>query len=169
MGVPQRPARTGPGRGAPEGDPFEGGPLARYRSSHLALVEEVRAALAPKGLLLSDARALRRAAAGPTCPGALAQALDISPAAATDLVDRLEARGLVVRSADPEDRRSTRVALTPAGGRMHRWALGEVRGLFEEITRSLGPRGLAEVERGASALERALARTGAAAKKPRDR
>lgn len=38
----------------------------------------------------------------------------------TQLVDRLEADGLVRRRGDPDDGRSTRAALTPAGERAHR-------------------------------------------------
>ena len=48
-------------------------------------------------------------------PSAIARLLALSPAGMTNRVDRLEAAGLVERRADPDDRRSTRVRLTPAG------------------------------------------------------
>jgi DNA-binding MarR family transcriptional regulator len=48
-------------------------------------------------------------------PTALARTLMLSPAGMTNRVDRLEARGLVERQADPDDRRSLLVALTPDG------------------------------------------------------
>jgi DNA-binding MarR family transcriptional regulator len=48
-------------------------------------------------------------------PSALARALMHSPAGMTNRVDRLVARGLVDRQADPDDRRSLLVALTPEG------------------------------------------------------
>ena len=48
-------------------------------------------------------------------PSALARSLMLSPAGMTNRVDRLVARGLVDRRADPDDRRSLLVALTPAG------------------------------------------------------
>jgi len=48
-------------------------------------------------------------------PSALARTLMLSPAGMTNRVDRLVARGLVDRHADPDDRRSLLVALTPAG------------------------------------------------------
>jgi len=38
----------------------------------------------------------------------------------TQLVDRLEKDGLVRRRSDPDDRRSVRAALTPAGERSYR-------------------------------------------------
>jgi DNA-binding MarR family transcriptional regulator len=37
----------------------------------------------------------------------------------TQLVDRLEAEGLVARVADPQDRRSIRAAITDEGRRRH--------------------------------------------------
>ncbi|SMB90426.1 MarR family winged helix-turn-helix transcriptional regulator [Deinococcus hopiensis] len=45
----------------------------------------------------------------------LANLLAVSPASVTGRVDRLEARGWVTRTLDPEDRRSWRIALTDAG------------------------------------------------------
>jgi DNA-binding MarR family transcriptional regulator len=45
----------------------------------------------------------------------LAQHLHIAPRSATEVVDALEAKGLVARSADPTDRRATLVSLTPRG------------------------------------------------------
>lgn len=47
----------------------------------------------------------------------------------TQLVDRLENDGLVRRRPDPEDRRSVRAALTPAGERAH---ADGMRALLEE-------------------------------------
>jgi DNA-binding MarR family transcriptional regulator len=45
----------------------------------------------------------------------LAQQMHCDPSNITGIVDRLEAKGLVERSADPKDRRVTRVAPTPSG------------------------------------------------------
>jgi DNA-binding MarR family transcriptional regulator len=47
--------------------------------------------------------------------GRLADALDVSQASATGIVDRMEQRGLIARQRDAEDRRVTRVALTDEG------------------------------------------------------
>lgn len=50
------------------------------------------------------------------CPlGELAEELDSTPRNITGLVDHLERDGLVERVPDPEDRRSVRARLTPAG------------------------------------------------------
>jgi len=45
----------------------------------------------------------------------LAQRMHCDPSNITGIVDRLEAKGLVERSADPKDRRVTRVAPTRSG------------------------------------------------------
>lgn len=45
----------------------------------------------------------------------LARAAEVHPGAMTRLLDRLEARGLVVRQADPGDRRALHIHLTDAG------------------------------------------------------
>ena len=48
-------------------------------------------------------------------PGELARDMMMSPPAMTNRIDRLVKRGLVVRHADPDDRRALRVALTDEG------------------------------------------------------
>ena len=63
-----------------------------------------------------DARALRVIGHhGPTRLGVVADHLRIAPRSATDVVDRLESRGLVHRSPDPADRRAMTVSLTEVG------------------------------------------------------
>jgi DNA-binding MarR family transcriptional regulator len=57
----------------------------------------------------------------------LAEHLKIAPRSATEVVDALEAKGLVQRSPDPGDRRATLVALTDQG-----------RALAEEVRRTRG-------------------------------
>ncbi|WP_313815768.1 MarR family transcriptional regulator [Citricoccus sp.] len=53
----------------------------------------------------------------------IADRLRIAPRSATEVIDQLEAKGLVERRADPSDRRATRISLTEAGVRLR----GEVR------------------------------------------
>ena len=48
-------------------------------------------------------------------PGAVAQALGVSRAAATTFIQRLEAKGLVETTPDPDDDRGVRVSLTRHG------------------------------------------------------
>jgi len=55
---------------------------------------------------------------GPQPMRALAEALDVSQASATGIVDRMEQRGLVERQRDEEDRRIVRVVLTDEGRKL---------------------------------------------------
>ena len=52
---------------------------------------------------------------GPMSPSELGERLIVSRAAVTGLLDSLERRGFVSRSANPADRRSLLVEVTPAG------------------------------------------------------
>lgn len=54
-------------------------------------------------------------AEGPLPMGRLAEAMDVSQASATGIVDRMAERGLVERLRDDEDRRVVRVGLTDEG------------------------------------------------------
>ncbi len=70
----------------------------------------------------------------------LAQHLHIAPRSATEVVDALEAKGLVERTPDPGDRRATLVSLTPRGVELSqevRRARGlESERLFERLSRT---------------------------------
>lgn len=81
-----------------------------------ALRRRWSAGLHPVDLSPHDARALRVIGRhGPTRLGVVAEHLRIAPRSATDVVDRLESRGLVERTPDPADRRAMTVRLTSAG------------------------------------------------------
>ena len=75
---------------------------------------------------------------GPQPMRGLAEALDVSQASATGIVDRMEERGLVTRQRGTADRRVIRVALTEEGSAVlgglsaeRREALGE---MLDELT-----------------------------------
>jgi DNA-binding MarR family transcriptional regulator len=72
-------------------------------------------ALAPLGLSRAQSRVVRQLADGPLRMATIAERLSVVPRTVTDLVDGVEAAGLVARHPDPEDRRSTFVELTPGG------------------------------------------------------
>jgi DNA-binding MarR family transcriptional regulator len=55
---------------------------------------------------------------GPSRPSEIAEALRIAPRSATEVIDALETRGLVIREPDPGDRRATRVVPTAEGTRL---------------------------------------------------
>lgn len=63
----------------------------------------------------SELVALEHLTLGPMGPAELARVLEVSTAASTGIVDRLEARGHVARVADPLDRRRTSVQVTESG------------------------------------------------------
>ncbi|MGH9424168.1 MAG: MarR family winged helix-turn-helix transcriptional regulator [Thermoanaerobaculia bacterium] len=77
----------------------------------------VEAKLSEVGLSLAKLAALRRLTeAGESLPlGQLAERLSCVKSNVTQLVDRLEADGLVSRTSDPNDRRSRLAVLTSAG------------------------------------------------------
>ena len=81
------------------------------------LESRVEAKLSEVGLSLAKLAALHRLSeAGESLPlGQLAERLSCVKSNVTQLVDRLEADGLVSRAADPNDRRSRLAVLTEAG------------------------------------------------------
>jgi DNA-binding MarR family transcriptional regulator len=70
--------------------------------------------------------------------GELAEAVGLSPGAVTTVLDRLEERGLVTRSRDPDDRRRVTLKMTPEANRLAWEAygpLGEMGGpLIAELS-----------------------------------
>src|SRR6476469_8808129 len=81
------------------------------------LESRLEARLSEVGLSLAKLAALNRLSeAGESLPlGQLAERLSCVKSNVTQLVDRLEADGLVNRTADPNDRRSRLAVLTDAG------------------------------------------------------
>lgn len=78
---------------------------------------EIEAKLSVAGLSLAKLLALKALSdAGESMPlGQLAERLSCVKSNVTQLVDRLEADGLVSREPDPHDRRTRLAVLTPAG------------------------------------------------------
>lgn len=98
-------------------------PEARFsiellRAAH-RVTEALEAALEPLGLSLAKLGALSKLVdAGEPLPlSTLAARCACVRSNITQLVDRLEAEGLVARADDPRDRRSVRAALTEEGRR----------------------------------------------------
>jgi DNA-binding MarR family transcriptional regulator len=80
------------------------------------LRQSSRDVLAPLDINPSLTRALRVLdRRGPIRLGELSAELGIAARSATEVVDALEARGLVTRQPDPADRRATLVAVTAHG------------------------------------------------------
>lgn len=91
------------------------GSLVALRAA-IAAAGRVRHVIARRaGLSESDLVAMEHLLDTPVGPGELARRLDVTTAAATGLVDRLERRGHVARHPHDRDRRRTTVEVTPSG------------------------------------------------------
>ena len=67
------------------------------------------------GLTETELVALEHLVTAPSAPGELARLLEVSTAASTGVVDRLERREHVVRQPHPQDRRRIEVHITESG------------------------------------------------------
>jgi DNA-binding MarR family transcriptional regulator len=105
----------------PELDTASLGVVIRIMSLHRAFQRQATEALEPLGLELFEydvLSALRRQGRPFALPATgLAAETGLSGGAMTNRIDKLEARGLVRRRADKNDRRAVIVSLTPAGRR----------------------------------------------------
>lgn len=82
--------------------------------------------------------ALRRSGAPyRASPGALVRETGVTSGTMTNRVDRLVSRGLVRRDSDPDDRRSVRVELTPAGQTAVDGALVDLLGAERDLLAGL--------------------------------
>jgi DNA-binding MarR family transcriptional regulator len=66
-------------------------------------------------------------------PARLARAFQVTKGAMTNTLQRLEARGLIALSADPEDGRGKRVMLTAAGRSMRDQAIAALGPVFADL------------------------------------
>jgi DNA-binding MarR family transcriptional regulator len=81
---------------------------------------ELELATAGHALTFSQFIAIKKLSLGTASVTELARAADLNPGAMTRLLDKLEARGLLVRVADPGDRRALHIHLTEPGRTMWR-------------------------------------------------
>jgi DNA-binding MarR family transcriptional regulator len=118
---------------------------------HAAKSAEARVeiSLEALGLSLAKVRVLRHlvAAGEPIALGQLAERNACVKSNMTQLVDRLEADGLVVRAADPSDRRSVLATITAEGRRRYEAAAGALVECERVLVEELGARDVAGVLR----------------------
>jgi len=88
----------------------------------------------------------------PLALSALAARINCVRSNVTQLVDRLEADGLVRREDDPDDRRSIRAALTPLGRERQRAGEKQLEGVQAAISNALSPADRDALGRAFSAL-----------------
>ncbi|RDZ28912.1 MarR family winged helix-turn-helix transcriptional regulator [Lysobacter silvisoli] len=88
-----------------------------FRQVRDAMWAQMERELAAAGheLTFSQYITLKKLADGTAGVTDLARAAELNPGAMTRLLDKLEARGLVERVADPSDRRALNIHLTDAG------------------------------------------------------
>jgi DNA-binding MarR family transcriptional regulator len=123
------PERSGPDDGA----------LAAVLSAAAELRERLEAALVAVGLSVSKFDALDQliGAGEPVTLGTLAGRLQCVRSNVTQLVDRLEAEGLVKRGSCSEDRRAVRATVTPFGLERHAAGLEAIRSVQGEVAERL--------------------------------
>jgi DNA-binding MarR family transcriptional regulator len=93
---------------------------------------------------------------GPLTPSELAERERIQRPTATRLLARLEAPGYVTRTSDPQDRRSSLVALTPAGRALLEQTRERKDAYLARRLRTLTGEERATLRRAAEILERML-------------
>jgi DNA-binding MarR family transcriptional regulator len=90
----------------------------------------------------------------PLTPGRLAEAVNVAPSSMTHRLDRMVERGLIARSADPENRVRVRVRLTDAGYGLYAQAIREADLVEADLLAGLNPK---QVQTLAELLERVIA------------
>ncbi len=99
---------------------------------------------------------------GVTSPTALGRLLAVSPAGMTQLLDRLEGRGLIGRAPSPDDRRATVLTLTAKGRDLQRRAGTRCTRFLDNVASELSPDGVVGLEVLSRELGAILARRTAA-------
>jgi DNA-binding MarR family transcriptional regulator len=122
--------RSGPDEGA----------LVAVLSAAAELRERLEEALVAVGLSISKFDAMEQLiqAGEPLTLGNLAGRLHCVRSNVTQLVDRLEADGLVQRGSCSEDRRAIRAKLTPLGLERHAAGLEAIRSVQNDVAARLG-------------------------------
>jgi DNA-binding MarR family transcriptional regulator len=119
-----------------------------------AVESRIEVALSPLGLSLAKLNVLGIlvGSSEPLTLGELAQKLACVRSNVTQLVDRLEADGLVKRESDPNDRRSIRALITDAGKeRQHAGSIALAK-VQDDISQALARFDSAHIELALSAL-----------------
>lgn len=119
-----------------------------------AVEARIESSLSPLGLSLAKLNVLGIlvSSSAPLTLGELARRLDCVRSNVTQLVDRLEADGLVRRETDPADRRSVRAVITDAGRDRERAGSLALARVQDEISQLLSGYDAAHIESALSAL-----------------
>jgi DNA-binding MarR family transcriptional regulator len=104
------------------------------RATHL-IGRHLASALADVGVDQAEAHVLSALAAGPATVGALVETVGVKRSTLTNILDRLERRGLVRREINPADRRSFLVCPTTGGKRAARKVAARFAAVDAELAR----------------------------------
>jgi DNA-binding MarR family transcriptional regulator len=126
--------------------PAVGTPFESLTASVRVLRHLTAEQLEEERLAVTDYWAMTGIEEGETSPTALARVLAVSPAGITQLLDRLEQRGLITRSRNPGDRRATVLALSPKGRQLQRRARARCSRFLDGLASQLSPAGLAALQ-----------------------
>ena len=120
-----------------------------------AVEARIESSLTPLGLSLAKLNVLGIlvGSKNPLTLGELAQRLACVRSNVTQLVDRLEADGLVRREADPADRRSIMAVVTDAGRDREKAGSVALANVQDEISQVLSGFDAAHIERALTALK----------------
>jgi len=134
--------------------------VLRLGAAAKAIVSQIEDRLAPLGLAVGEFDVLatlrRNGRSARVTPTEIAAVTMISPSGLTNRLLRLEKMGLIGREADPADRRSSLVHLTPAGRRLVDQAIEVVAAADDEMIGSLSDRDHAALDRTLTRLLDAL-------------
>jgi DNA-binding MarR family transcriptional regulator len=120
--------------------------------AHHRFHERADQVLEPVGIEIRHFAALKALAFGVPSQRELADRLGVSTPVVVEMVDALEARGLVERRRDPADRRNNALVVTDAGRAIVTSATAELEAATAELTEPIGAAG----ERELNALLRRL-------------
>lgn len=99
----------------PQIDPEVEGVVVRIEKCHRHLQNAFRASLGDAGLTKEEWKVLMALHDSVRSHGWLCRELDVSTGAMTNRLDKLEARGLIKRTPDPQDRRGVLLEVTAEG------------------------------------------------------
>jgi DNA-binding MarR family transcriptional regulator len=142
----QTPATLPTGEGGPA--PAAADPSLGYliRYAHRAFVKALAQELEPHGISTGEWSALRvlwmREGSSQV---ELAERMRVEKASLTGVLNSLEAKGLIVRARNRDDRRKINLRLTPAGRRLEARLLACAHAINEKATQGLPPAQVGEV------------------------
>lgn len=137
--------------------PFQQSLAARLISAREAVFGPLRPALNKVSLSEPQWRVLRELAERTSCdPTTLAAAALLHAPSVTRIIRDLEARGLVIRREDGNDRRRAHVSLAPAGHAIVRGVAKDMTGVYQDFSRRFGAERLERLAAELEALSAAL-------------